>query len=222
MHEDRTYNRPRIPRAVTDGWQSIKITSFEQVPASASTSLLRLSGKAARSRVASQRPQLVLDSDGRRYRYAALPAPDDPRGTLQAAYSLPSALIGSESTFWLEHPDGSLTELPRPAAGQSRAGDTTAPRDGADALQQELDRLRDRLGGMTFERDELSRRAANAEAERRQLSATLEELEIWREELERRLTATTDELAAQATEIELLVAELASVRAELARHSGAG
>ncbi|HEY3727911.1 MAG TPA: hypothetical protein VGL51_12100 [Solirubrobacteraceae bacterium] len=217
---------------MTDGWRSIKIRSFEHVTAGASTSLLRLSGTAAQRPTAPRRPQLVLDNDGERYRYAALAAPDDPPGTLRAAYSLPSSLIGPTSTYWLEHPDGSLTELPRPAASHSHAEPTQT------AAQAAL---------------------AAAEAENQQLSATLEELDTWRGELERRLAATTDELsaakaareadqreikrleealaeaqsgrdggdsptaeasdtvAAQAIEIELLVAELASVRTELAR-----
>jgi chromosome segregation ATPase len=105
-------------------------------------------------------------------------------------------------------------------------------------------------------------RAAKAEAAKEQLAATLDELETWRGELERRLAATTTELAeataaraadqrelkrlraalgeaggkgsgnvliaenadtvaTQATEIELLVTELASVRAQLSRQTAA-
>lgn len=116
------------------------------------------------------------------------------------------------------------------------------------------------LGTLEHELAEARRHAAEAEAAKEQLAATLEELETWRGELERRLAATTNELAeataaraadqrelrrlrdalsqaggpasgdvpvaenaeavaTQAAEIELLVAELASVRAELSRQT---
>jgi hypothetical protein len=77
-------------------------------------------------------------------------------------------------------------------------------------LDREVDHARDQLRIMTGERDELSRqaaafdgiavkardRASHAEGELRKASAALQELEIWRGELERRLAATTTELGA--------------------------
>ena len=137
------------------------------------------------------------------------------------------------------------------------------------SVEQELDQARDQLRIMTFERDELSRQAAAfdgvaikareratmAEATNERLNETIDELQTWRGELERRLAATTSELgvakaareaderelkrlrelmtdtgqhvehadvhggesshtiAAQAAEIELLMSEVASLRA---------
>ncbi len=76
------------------------------------------------------------------------------------------------------------------------------------SLEREFDHARDQLRVMTGERDELSRqasafdniavkareRAAQAESAHQKSSAALQELELWREELERRLAATTTEL----------------------------
>lgn len=78
------------------------------------------------------------------------------------------------------------------------------------SLEQEFDHARDQLRVMTGERDELSRqatafdsiavkareRAAQAEAAQQKSAATLEELQQWRAELERRLASTTTELGA--------------------------
>ena len=77
-------------------------------------------------------------------------------------------------------------------------------------LERELDKARDQLRIMTFERDELSRQAAAfdgvavkareravlAEAANEKATAALHELQIWRGELERRLAETTSELGA--------------------------
>ena len=106
---------------MSDAWQSIKIRQFEHVPSSAGTSLLRVSGKSPWRRATSVRPMLRVDRNGEAHRFAAVPAPDDPRGSLRAAYSVPTALIVAESKYWLEHPDGSLTELPLPETGPGRS-----------------------------------------------------------------------------------------------------
>jgi DNA repair exonuclease SbcCD ATPase subunit len=83
-------------------------------------------------------------------------------------------------------------------------------RAGRKSLEREVDHARDQLRVMTNEREEFSRqaaafdgiavkareRAAHAENEHQKSSAALQELEIWRAELERRLAATTTELGA--------------------------
>jgi hypothetical protein len=82
---------------------------------------------------------------------------------------------------------------------------------------------------MTFERDELSRqanafdsvavkareRASHAELSNEQLNATLQELQTWRGELERRLTRTTSELGVAKTAREADERELKRLRAAL-------
>lgn len=107
---------------MTDGWQSIKIKQFEHVMASPSTALLRVSGKPPRRRSAGERPALLVEAGPTSLRFAALPAPLDPRGVLRAAYSVPIELVGSETRFSLEHSTGSVTELPPPQLVAGRAG----------------------------------------------------------------------------------------------------
>jgi hypothetical protein len=100
------------------------------------------------------------------------------------------------------------------------------------SLQRELDHARDQLRVMTNERDEFSRqatafdglavkareRAARAESEHQKSSAALQELEIWRGELERRLAATTSELGAAKAAHEADQRELERLR-ERAGHT---
>lgn len=103
-------------------------------------------------------------------------------------------------------------------------------------LETELDQSRDQLRLMTFERDELSRqaaafdgvavkareRAAAAEAAREKSTATLNELQIWRGELERRLADTTSELGALRAARETDERECNRLRAALAEHERPG
>jgi myosin heavy subunit len=95
--------------------------------------MLRIEGKPPWRRAASERPILLLDLNGEAHRFAALPAPEDPRGMLRAAYSVPSDLVADQSKYWLEHADGAVTELPRPepGAGRDQTGDAPASPAGA-------------------------------------------------------------------------------------------
>jgi hypothetical protein len=257
---------------VSDAWQSIKIRQFEHVGTGSDTSLLRVSGKSPWRRATSTRPLLRVDRHGDAHRFAALPAPDDPRGSLRAAYSIPSGFVTADSKFWLEHADGSLTQLPPPVAGAGRSGadpaaDADDPTETPESLHHdaqrgelpEIERRSDLLTKLAEQSGELAR----AERENEELRDTIRELEIWRGELERRLAAISSELGvakaareaderelkrlrealaeaearsdrdghstdasqtldAQAAEIELLVAELASVRAEQSNPESAG
>ncbi len=94
------------------------------------------------------------------------------------------------------------------------------------SLDREVDTARDRVRLLTSERDELSRqasafdavavkareRAAHAESAHQKSSAALQELEVWRGELERRLAATTSELGALRAAREADQRELARLR----------
>lgn len=96
-------------------------------------------------------------------------------------------------------------------------------------LERELSDSQDAMRKMTFERDELSRQAAafdqvaikareratQAEGSYGKLQSTLDELETWRGELERRLTSTTTELGAARTRIQEDELELRRIRGEL-------
>lgn len=105
------------------------------------------------------------------------------------------------------------------------------------SLERELDQARDQLRIMTFERDELERqaqafdgvaikareRAAAAEAAKEKATSALNELQVWRGELERRLTNTTDQLGAMRAAREADERELTRLRealSELQRRGG--
>ena len=147
---------------------------------------------------------LRVDNDQDSRRFAPLAAPGDPRGVLRAAYSVPLTLLRPETRFWLEHGDGSLTELPAPTPDAGRAGSQPAA-----ATAGRPQRL------VEAELLEARERAARAEAENEQLAATLAELDIWRGELERRLTATTTELGSARAALEADGRELERLRAAL-------
>jgi hypothetical protein len=104
---------------------------------------------------------------------------------IRTAYSVPAALLSPETTFRLELASGSLIELPAPVPGAARPP-TAAPDD----------------------------RVRHLAAENERLSSTLAELEIWRGELERRLTETTDQLADARARMSAAELEALSLRAE--------
>jgi chromosome segregation ATPase len=90
-----------------------------------------------------------------------------------------------EAAFRLELADGSLLELPAPAPGAARPPAGTA-----------------------------DQRVRDLAAENERLSSTLAELEVWRGELERRLTETTDQLADARARLTAAELEALSLRAE--------
>ncbi|MGH2893924.1 MAG: hypothetical protein ACRDPM_11775 [Solirubrobacteraceae bacterium] len=172
---------------MTDGWESLTVGEFEHVAVGPSVLLLRVSGRSSRPRPSPDwRPTLVADHGNGPERFEALPSPPDPEGVLRAAYSVPAALIAGEARFWLELPDGTAVDLGTPAPGTPRrvAGDRACP-------AEDSDQLASLSAALTEARD----RATHLQSENETLSATLEELEIWRGELERRLADTTTELA---------------------------
>jgi DNA repair exonuclease SbcCD ATPase subunit len=109
-------------------------------------------------------------------------------------------------------------------------GEIAALRQARARSQQELEQALDAVRMMTFERDELSRQAAafdavavkardratEAEAANEGSAAALEELQTWRAELERRLTATTTELETAQTKCREYEHELKRLQGELA------
>jgi len=103
-------------------------------------------------------------------------------------------------------------------------------------LERELDQCRDHVRIMTLERDELERqtaafdavaikareRATAAEAVNQRASSTLDELQIWRAELERRLADTTTELGSLRAVRDADERELVRLRAALTEHERRG
>ncbi|MGH2857610.1 MAG: hypothetical protein ACRDMJ_09005, partial [Solirubrobacteraceae bacterium] len=102
-------------------------------------------------------------------------------------------------------------------------------RDARGRRERELRDALDSVRKMTFERDELSRqveafdqvatkareRASQAEAENERSASTLDDLQNWRGELERRMAATTSELGAARIRLREDERELNDMRAEL-------
>jgi hypothetical protein len=211
----------------------MKIRRFEHVTAGPATSLLRVDGKPPWRRATAQRPTLLIDSAGEPQRFAALPAPPDPRGLLRAAYSVPSTVIDAETRFWLEHPDGSLTELPQPTPGASRRDRTVAdtpppetapPPDFEDAQAPpapEAERRADvhaKLAVQSGALAESERAAAESEQARRLAEA---ELDRTRAEIEERVAqaraSAEREMAESRAEAERARAEADSARADADR-----
>jgi hypothetical protein len=171
---------------VTDGWQSLTIGDFEHVAVSPSVVLLRVNGRSPQPRpYPDWRPTLVAEHALGPQRFIALPSPPDAEGVLRAAYSVPATLMSTDARFWLELPDGETVELGAPAPGTPRLAERDT---GAGVDADQLATLSDALA-------EARDRATQLQGENETLSATLEELEIWRGELERRLADTTTELA---------------------------
>src|SRR5947209_16941577 len=113
-----------------------ELEAFEQVQATSSTALLRLSGRwhsPSRERLT---PPLLLIDDGRRtHRVAALPGPDDvaplaaPDGPgWRAAFSARLELLaGASAAFALDLGDYSILDLPRPTRRGAGAEEARAP-----------------------------------------------------------------------------------------------
>jgi hypothetical protein len=192
---------------VADESQSLSIGEFEHVAVGPSMVLLRVNGRSSRPRASPDwRPTLVADHGSGLKRFDALPSPPDADGVLRAAYSVPADLVVSGTRFWLEIDDGQTVDLPDPTPGAARR--PTPQEEPADVEP-------DQVATLTAELATARERATQLEGENQTMSATLEELEIWRGELERRLADTTTELAETrarlaeahaAAELEALVA----------------
>lgn len=165
----------------------MEIGEFEHVAVGSSVALLRVSGRSSRPSPAPDwRPVLLAgDGDGRQ-RFTALPSPPDGEGVLRAAYSVPADVVAAGARFWLELDDGQLAELGSPTPG-------TARRPAPEPAREETEA--DEMAGLTSALTEARDRATQLQVENETMTATLEELEIWRGELERRLADTTTELA---------------------------
>jgi hypothetical protein len=220
---------------VSDAWRSLKIKQFEQVAAGPDVALLRVTGKTARRREATpnERPALVADDGQTVTRFAALSSPPDDRGVLRAAYSVPAAVVRPETVFSLELTDGHVIALPAPAA---RAGGGAAPPPpppvpasppapdprAAEALHQELadanrraeDALLDAAAARD-QRDALEHRNAELQEALRDRQAALDELEVWRGELERRLASMSTELGDATARLRAAEEELVELRVPL-------
>ncbi|HWD76811.1 MAG TPA: hypothetical protein VG371_16865 [Solirubrobacteraceae bacterium] len=220
---------------MSDAWRSVKVRQFEQVMTAPSMALLRVTGTAARGPgVPAERPTLLADDGQEVSRFPALPSPPDARGALRAAYSVPAGVIKPQTVFSLQLADGHVIALPtpspRPGAEQppadpvdveQAAEDRTAPEAQASVREELADanrRAEDALLEAAAARDQneaLERRNSELGDSLREQRATLDELEIWRGELERRLASMSTELGDAKTRLREAQQELQRVRAEL-------
>jgi chromosome segregation ATPase len=128
-HRRRIYNRHRIAPPVIRASSAIEVQGFEQIEATAGKRLLRITAQASEM-IEPEATTLLLD--GGRHRFAPLPAPPDPAGTLRLAYPVGVELLAPSTSFSLELPDGSIQDLPRPSGRRRdavrRPGMPPAPR----------------------------------------------------------------------------------------------
>jgi chromosome segregation ATPase len=122
---------------LTDNAPAMELEEFEHVLATPGTALLRVLAHRSQRRDSDQRPTLLAGDGETVHRFAALPAPPDPSGTLRAAYPVPLLLLGPHSTYALELSGGGVVDLPTPTPGSRRV----APRARRDQDREAADRL---------------------------------------------------------------------------------
>jgi len=231
---------------VPDPWRSIKLRDFEYVVVSPTTMLLRLGGRGPRWGAGGSRPTLVATSRDAINRFNAIPSPPDTRGLLRAAYSVPPELVSPTTKFSLHFDDGHVIVLPEPTEGVARPTTRGAAVPGAPvpvppvvdpsdvgppgtvppgaeaqavaAVPAAVESIEQPQADERLAAAEA--RFAELEAEARRAVAQVQELETWRGELERSLTAATDELSevraarrADAARMQQLQDELAAATA---------
>jgi hypothetical protein len=207
----------------------VKIEQFEYLMAGSSLAMLRVRGRPTRRRsTAEQRPTLVADDGLSVQRFSAIPSPPDERGVLRAAYSVPGVLITSQTRFSLQVADGSEMELPEPSptprTGQPVAERVLEPTDAQRMVAEhqaarviaEEAAERARAQSLVLSQRVADMERGQAESQSQTSASTLDELETWRGELERRLTATTSELGSANTRLRENEDEIRQLRGDLA------
>jgi hypothetical protein len=199
----------------------VKVRQFEQVMAAPSMALLRVTGTSPHGPDArAERPALLADDGEDVSRFPALPSPPDAFGVLRAAYSVPAAVVTPQTVFSLELAGGYTIALPSPTPRP--AAERSAP-DAAAGLREELADANRRAEEALLEtaaardqNEDLERRNSELGDSLREQRATLDELEIWRGELERRLASMSTELGDATARLREGEQELRRVRAGLA------
>jgi hypothetical protein len=158
---------------VTDNTDSLTIAEFEHVAAGPSVRLLRVRAAVSGApRVPDRRPELVAEHAGGLERFAPLPSPPDPPGLLRAAYSVPAALVGPETTFTLELDSGAIIALPVPTEGAARRPAAT------ESAEPDPAALAARLAELEIWTGELERRLTDATDQLAAARARLVEAEL--------------------------------------------
>jgi hypothetical protein len=201
----------------TDARAGFELTSFEEVRATPSTSLLRLTGRWLGTTRPPAAPALIIDAAGRRERLAPLAGPPAAPGAVwRAGYAIaPDTLATPGVTLALDTGDGKLS-LPLPA--RVRAPSVATQRTGAVAGPQPV-----RSGSVISIKlsEEDRREREKAERLTRELERAHRELERLRQ-LEERLLKSEAALAAAEEQIETLRGQLRNARSHAAQLGARG
>ncbi len=123
-----------MPDAVNDAWQVASIESCEQIPASPTMDLVRVSATSSVAATPEEAaPVLVLDDGYTVTRFTAMPAPPDDDGWLRCAFAVPDGLATLETAYGLELDGGLLIALPHPGPAVAPAG-SAMPLNGGEPL----------------------------------------------------------------------------------------
>ncbi len=125
---------------LTDNPPAMVLEEFEHVLAAPGTALLRVLAHRPPQRDSDQRPTLLAADGETVHRFAPLPAPADPSGTLRAAYPVPLPVLGPQSSYALELAGGGIVDLPTPTPGSRRVAlraRRNQDREAADRIERE-------------------------------------------------------------------------------------
>lgn len=117
---------------------SFELDHFEQVPATATTLLLRIAGRGR-----SKAPRLLVDDGDGERGLDPLPGPEPGRGEVRAAFSLPVQTLRRGASFALELGPGRRVELPAPRDRTDARADVHAE---LEAVERDLQAARRRSG----------------------------------------------------------------------------
>jgi chromosome segregation ATPase len=153
---------------LTEDPPALELEEFEQVLAAPGTALLRVLAHRPQRRDSDQRPTLLAGDGETVLRFAPLPAPADPSGTLRAAYPVPVRLLGPDSTYALELSGGGVVDLPTPTAGSRRVAPCARrdqDREAAERLEREAVHTAGRLAAAEAAIADADSRAATSARE---------------------------------------------------------
>jgi chromosome segregation ATPase len=167
--------------------RSIQLQEFAHVIAVPGAALLRVLALRPRRRGSHQRPTLLIDDGQTVHRFAPLPAPADPRGTIRADYAVPVGLLGPRSSYRLELSDAAVVDLPTPA----ESGPTPSAGQKASEAGWRPVELEGLAGGSEHA-------TAEIQAESERLAARVDELET---RLQREAQEAARKLSAAAAEV---------------------
>jgi chromosome segregation ATPase len=166
---------------LTEDPPAMELEEFEHVLAAPGTALLRVLAHRSQRRDSDQRPTLLAADGETVHRFAPLPAPADPSGTLRAAYPVPVLLLGPQSSYALELAGGGVVDLPIPTPGSRRVAPRARrdhDREAADRLEREALQTAGKLAAADAAIADAASRAATSAREAAAAQALAETLKV--------------------------------------------